>query len=100
MFGLRQEGNEISFKPCLPSHWDRAELTLRREGRTLRVIFCRDDATHVAELLANPTATSLIAGHAVRWDQLAAQNIRLLNVAAAQTATSSQDARDSVVHSK
>ena len=41
LFGLQQRGDAIGFTPCLPSHWPQAELTLRREGRSLRVIFCR-----------------------------------------------------------
>ncbi len=84
LFGLRQRGEEISFQPCLPSHWERAELTLRREARTLRVIFCRpgaglDSAARLADL-------QLPAGQVLRWDKLSAQTCCLLRLPAAELA--------------
>jgi cyclic beta-1,2-glucan synthetase len=41
IFGLQQTADKLCFTPCLPSHWPQAELTLRREGRTLRFILVR-----------------------------------------------------------
>ena len=41
MFGLAQRAGTLSLTPCLPSHWQACELTLRRDGRTLRFSMCR-----------------------------------------------------------
>ncbi|MBK6853981.1 MAG: hypothetical protein IPG93_20960 [Burkholderiales bacterium] len=41
MFGLETQAHELSLSPGLPPHWPRAELTLRREGRTLHFLLLR-----------------------------------------------------------
>jgi cyclic beta-1,2-glucan synthetase len=41
IFGLHLGARELYFTPCLPSHWPRAELTLRRDQRSLRFILQR-----------------------------------------------------------
>ena len=69
IFGLRLGAHELSFTPCLPSHWPRAELTLRRDGRTLRFILMRADA-RVAGACAprQPWAARLLLpGQALDW---------------------------------
>ena len=66
LFGLRQRGDEIAFEPCLPSHWDQAELALRRGTRRLRVIFCRGSC-EPAKLEAD---FELRRGQALRWEQV------------------------------
>jgi cyclic beta-1,2-glucan synthetase len=38
MFGMALEARALSFAPALPPHWPRAELTLRRDGRTLHFL--------------------------------------------------------------
>ena len=83
LFGMRQRGPEINFVPCLPSHWDQAELTLRREGRTLRVIFCRPGATAALEEAALAGATELLSGQALRWGSSGASHCVLVRLAAA-----------------
>ncbi len=42
ILGLRQRGGEIALVPCLPGHWEHAEISLSRAGRTLRVVIARD----------------------------------------------------------
>ena len=84
LFGMRQRGDEISFVPCLPSHWEQAELTLRRDGRTLHVIFCRagaalDNTARLADL-------QLRAGQGLRWSTLAAESRCLVHLPAASVA--------------
>jgi cyclic beta-1,2-glucan synthetase len=44
IFGLDIGALELSFAPGLPSHWPQAELTLRREGRTMRFLLLRAGA--------------------------------------------------------
>ena len=83
MFGMELRADEIGFTPCLPSHWEQAELTLRRAGRTLRVIFCRADASTALEAAARAAAVELPAGQWLRWDTLPAQSCCLVRLTAA-----------------
>ncbi len=71
IFGLRLGAQELCFTPCLPSHWNRAEITLRRDGRTMRFILLR--ATPAAALAATALsgARLLRRGEALRWRGLA-----------------------------
>jgi cyclic beta-1,2-glucan synthetase len=71
LFGLRQQGGEVAFEPCLPSRWEHAELTLKRGGRTLRVVFCQPDATARIDAALRDRAVELGRGQTLRWDQLA-----------------------------
>ena len=68
MFGMRQSGAEIAFTPCLPSHWDHAELTLRRDGRSLVVLLCRPSATDALERARHAGAVEQAIGAVWRWD--------------------------------
>ena len=65
LFGLRQRGDEIGFVPCLPTHWDEAELTLRRGERSLRVLFSRR-----ATAPADAAVPALSAGQMLSWTAL------------------------------
>ena len=57
IFGLRLQAHELRLRPCLPSHWPEAELTLTREGRTQRFILVR-----AAPQAALAVATASLAG--------------------------------------
>ncbi|MES2226199.1 MAG: glucoamylase family protein [Pseudomonadota bacterium] len=78
LFGLRQRGDEIGFTPCLPSHWNEAELTLRRAGRSLRVIFRRASAAAPTGVLG--ATLELHPGDMLRWDRLAADSICVMQL--------------------
>ncbi len=66
IFGLRQGAYALSFEPCLPSHWPEAELTLKREGRTLRFILTRATFNTAA-----PAGARLLhPGELVAWREL------------------------------
>ncbi|HWH80632.1 MAG TPA: glucoamylase family protein [Burkholderiaceae bacterium] len=79
LFGVRRRGDSLSFHPCLPSHWPRAELTLRREGRTLHVVFARTGAA------APPNTRRVAAGETIDWRALiATQTICVLLEAPAE----------------
>ena len=62
-----------SLPPCLPSHWPGAELTLVRNGRTLRFILVRV-STQAAQFTlpddAPPGARMLQVGKCLRWVDL------------------------------
>ena len=72
IFGLRLGAVDLCFRPCLPSHWPQAELTLRRAGRTLRFTLRR--GTALAELRAGAPADAqlLWPGQALAWARLTA----------------------------
>ena len=71
IFGLQINAQELSFAPCLPSHWPQAELTLRRDGRTMRFILVRAAADD-ALATANPWNAELLRpGQALAWPVLA-----------------------------
>lgn len=76
LFGVRLRGDEIGFAPCLPSHWEQAELTLRRDGRSLRVIFCRGPC----EPAAIDAGFELGGGESLRWSELAAHSTCLVRL--------------------
>lgn len=67
IFGLKLGAASLCLRPCLPAHWPRAELSLRRDGRRLRFILLRggDD---LANRVATPlSATLLRPGQALAW---------------------------------
>ena len=73
LFGLQQRGQTLTFKPCLPSSWHQSELTLVRDGRTLRFIFIRDHAPAALAATAQWHAELLRPGQALTWTAQAAQ---------------------------
>jgi cyclic beta-1,2-glucan synthetase len=63
---------DLSFTPGLPSHWPQAELTLRRDGHTMRFLLLRATATHALTAAANWGAECgelqlLLPGQRLRW---------------------------------
>ena len=70
IFGLRQTAETFLFKPCLPSHWPQAELTLKRDGRVMRFIFVRGSEAEALAATAKWSATLLRLGESLEWKQL------------------------------
>jgi cyclic beta-1,2-glucan synthetase len=80
LFGLHQHAHALCFAPSLPAHWPHAELTLRRDGRTLRFILLRapaEQALAMAAALAPgqiapaPGARLLQPGELLAWAEQA-----------------------------
>ncbi|MEY2875168.1 MAG: hypothetical protein RLZZ373_2539 [Pseudomonadota bacterium] len=71
MFGLQIGPSELSFTPCLPAHWPRAELTLRRDDRVMRFTLVRATA---AQVTLAPGEQWLRPGERLRWVDLAADS--------------------------
>ena len=72
IFGLRMESESLSFAPCMPAHWPRAELSLQRDGRRLRFILLRG-AEPEANLVCAPLAATLLrVGEPLAWRNAAA----------------------------
>jgi cyclic beta-1,2-glucan synthetase len=72
IFGLDQGAETLSFRPCLPSHWPQAELTLRREGRVLRFIFMRASEAEALAATQRWGAQLLHRGELLSWPALTA----------------------------
>ena len=71
IFGLRQGAQDLCFTPCLPSHWQQAELTLVRDGRTMRFILFRGPALAALAATAQWGAQLLRPGQPLQWPGLA-----------------------------
>ena len=71
IFGLDQRAQQLSLRPCLPTHWPQAELTLSRDGRRMRFILLRLDASAALAATAQWDARLLLPGQALRWCTLA-----------------------------
>ncbi len=72
IFGLRLSAQELSFVPCLPSHWLQAEITLLRDGKKMRFILLRDTPSASLKATAQWAAQLLLIGQALQWQTLAA----------------------------
>jgi cyclic beta-1,2-glucan synthetase len=70
IFGLQQAAQDLCFTPCLPSSWHQAELTLRRDGRTMRFVLLRATPHQALEAAAKRDAQLLHPGQLLRWTSL------------------------------
>jgi cyclic beta-1,2-glucan synthetase len=73
IFGLQESDGALSFKPCLPSHWPHADMTVRRGGHTLHFKLCRPGASEQMAQATSQGAIVLKPGDTVCWDGLAAE---------------------------
>jgi cyclic beta-1,2-glucan synthetase len=74
ILGLNQHADELWFTPCLPCHWPRAEITLRRENRTMQFVLVRAEPQNALAACALPGAQLLPVGEHLRWKQLPPQS--------------------------
>ncbi len=74
IFGLQLGAQELCFKPCLPTHWKVAELTLVRDARTMRFVLVQDSPEQAAATTARLGALTLQPGQMLRWSDLPAQS--------------------------
>ena len=96
LFGLHQDAQSLWFVPCLPSHWPQAELTLRRDERSMRFIFMRSQADAALAATADLNAQLLAPRQSLRWSGLPTRScfvVPLLAGAAAPVAVT-----EAVVH--
>ena len=71
IFGLRMDALNLSFAPCMPSHWAQAELTLNRNGRSMRFIFMRAAVQAALSATAQWQASLLQPKQLLAWPTLA-----------------------------
>jgi cyclic beta-1,2-glucan synthetase len=78
IFGLDIGAQTLVVRPGLPSHWPRAEITLKRDGRTLQLLLLRataDDALQeAADWAAGQQPQLLLPGQALAWTEQAASS--------------------------
>ena len=67
IFGLKLRGQVLHFEPCLPTHWPRAELTLRRAGRRLRFVLLRGSSEALQLEATHLRAGILQHGQTLNW---------------------------------
>ncbi|MCE2947795.1 MAG: carbohydrate-binding protein [Betaproteobacteria bacterium] len=70
ILGLRIDAEGLSVDPCLPSHWPRAGITLRRGGRVMRFTLLRVAAGDAEAAARREGAHLLLAGERLRWPAL------------------------------
>jgi len=70
ILGLRLDAQELCFSPCLPSHWPEAEITLRRDGRSMRFVLLRAEPAAARARCASEGAQLLGVGERLRWREL------------------------------
>lgn len=70
ILGLRIDALGLAFEPCLPSHWQRAGITLRRDGRVLRFTLLRVDARDLPAVAGREGARLLQPGERLEWPLL------------------------------
>ncbi|MDP2004791.1 MAG: carbohydrate-binding protein, partial [Rubrivivax sp.] len=83
IFGLRLHAAGLSFHPALPSHWPRAELTLRRDGRVLRFVLLRPglaDTALEARGLREHGAMTLAVGTTLAWPALRGAHVFVITL--------------------
>lgn len=69
ILGLKLAATTLCLQPCLPAHWPRAELVLRRDGRTLRFILLRGTEAEALHLAATLPAGLLRPGQPLAWQE-------------------------------
>jgi cyclic beta-1,2-glucan synthetase len=69
--GLKMTADHLSFTPCLPAHWPRAEVTLVRDGRTLRCVIVRQSEAAARADWEGKGVALLAVGERLAWAALA-----------------------------
>jgi cyclic beta-1,2-glucan synthetase len=85
ILGLEMSAQDLRFVPGLPSHWPQAELTLRRDGRSLHFLLLRarpEAALAAAAPWGQGRAVLLLPGQRLPWPGLAAGSCFVVPVGA------------------
>lgn len=81
IMGLHLRAETLFFTPCLPAHWPEAELTLTREGRSMRFILVRANPAQALEKCATSDAQLLGVAERLRWRSLPAHSCFVIPLA-------------------
>ena len=75
IFGLKLGATELTLTPCLPSHWNEAEISLQRNRNglthTMRFVLYRGTAAQWIAAHPDAAAQTLKVGQSLRWADLA-----------------------------
>jgi cyclic beta-1,2-glucan synthetase len=74
IFGLEQGAQTLIFRPCLPSHWFKAEMTMVRDARRLHFILIRANTEEALRATAAQNAQPLLPGAGLSWRALPEQS--------------------------
>ena len=75
ILGLKLSAHDLSFQPCLPAHWPRAEITLVRDGRTMRFVLVRQSEDAVRASWGSQGVGFLAVGEHLAWAALPAHTV-------------------------
>ena len=78
IFGLQISAASLHCTPCLPTHWPRADMHLRRDGRVMHFILWRGAPALALEAVAEPGAQLLLPGQALNWTELPPQSCHVI----------------------
>ncbi len=70
VLGLKMTAHDLCFVPCLPAHWPRAEMTLTRDGRTMRFVLVRQSAAAAQADWEGKGVGFLAVGERLAWSAL------------------------------
>jgi cyclic beta-1,2-glucan synthetase len=74
IFGLEHGSHTLLFRPCLPSHWFKAEMTLVRDARRMHFILIQAHTSEALRATAELNAQSLLPGTKLSWLALPEQS--------------------------
>ena len=80
IFGLRIDATTFSLRPCLPAHWPRAEITLRRGEKVMRFVLLLGAGDAGPNL--PPRGRPLDVGEAVAWTTMPAISCHVVRLSA------------------
>ena len=70
ILGLHLQADELWFTPCLPAHWPRADITLRRQGRSMHFQLLRAEPLAALTAGTQPLGPLLQVAERLRWTDL------------------------------
>ena len=80
IMGLKMTAHELSFTPCLPTDWPRAEMTLVRDGRTMRFVLVRQSAAAVRASWGSRGVGFLAVGEHLAWNALPPNTVFVISL--------------------
>lgn len=74
ILGLKLEADSLQLRPCMPAHWQQAELTLQRNGKRMHFVLLRGTPVAAREAAQALHAQVLAVGEPLRWTALPADS--------------------------
>ena len=74
IFGLKVGAAELTITPCLPTHWNEAEISLRRGAHRMRFVLVRGSAAQWTARHPEAAAQTLAVGAILKWPELTSRD--------------------------